>query len=129
MLERKLSDAEVHAIVEEAVAIETEFVTSALPSNLIGINADLMTEYVRYCADRLLFALGAPKLYNASQPFGFMEMISLEGKTCTIRFNTHLTTNTHSRFTLYATGTFSKSVFRSTPRQTLWRACRVRTRS
>lgn len=76
MLERKLSDAEVHAIVEEAVAIETEFVTSALPSGLIGINADLMTEYVRYCADRLLVALDAPKLYNASQPFGWMEMVS-----------------------------------------------------
>ena len=76
MLERKLSDAEVHAIVEEAVAIETEFVTSALPSGLIGINSDLMAEYVRFCADRLIVALGAPKLYNASQPFGWMEMVS-----------------------------------------------------
>lgn len=69
MLERKLSDAEVHAIVQEAVAIETEFVTSALPSGLIGINSDLMSEYVRFCADRLLVALGAPKLYNAANPF------------------------------------------------------------
>ena len=75
MLERKLSDAEVHAIVQEAVAIETEFVTSALPSGLIGINSDLMTEYVRFCADRLLVALGAPKLYNAAMPFDFMELV------------------------------------------------------
>jgi ribonucleoside-diphosphate reductase beta chain len=75
MLERKLSDAELYAIVEEAVDIETEFVTSALPSGLIGINADLMTDYVRYCADRLLVALGAPKLYDASMPFDWMEMV------------------------------------------------------
>lgn len=76
MLERKLSDAEVHAIVQEAVAIETEFVTSALPSGLIGINSDLMSEYVRFCADRLLVALGAPKLYNAAMPFDWMELVS-----------------------------------------------------
>jgi len=85
MLQSKLSDAELYAIVEEAVAIETEFVTSALPSGLIGINADLMSDYVRYCADRLLVALGAPKLYNAAMPFDWMEMISLQGKTCAFR--------------------------------------------
>ena len=81
MLENKLSDEEIHAIVGEAVEMEIEFVTSALPCALIGMNADSMTEYVKYCADRLIVALGAPKLYNASQPFGWMEMISLQGKT------------------------------------------------
>lgn len=81
MLENKLSDEEVHTIVGEAVEMEIEFVTSALPCGLIGMNAESMTEYVKYCADRLIVALGAPKLYNASQPFGFMEIISLQGKT------------------------------------------------
>jgi hypothetical protein len=58
-------------------------VTSALPSGLIGINADLMTEYVRYCADRLLVALNAPKRYNAAMPFDWMEMVSNPGpKPC-----------------------------------------------
>ena len=81
MLENKLSNDEIHAIIGEAVEMEIEFVTSALPCGLIGMNADSMTEYVKYCADRLIVALGAPKLYNASQPFGWMEMISLQGKT------------------------------------------------
>jgi hypothetical protein len=126
MLERKLSDAEVHAIVEEAVAIETEFVTSALPSGLIGINADLMTEYVRYCADRLLVALDAPKRYNAAMPFDWMEMVSNPGpkpwpptlpptlpsnltlsdqfarENVRISTQTCPTTSTYSRFTPYA---------------------------
>lgn len=81
MLENKLSDEEVHAIVGEAVEMEIEFVTSALPCGLIGMNAESMTEYVKYCADRLIVALGAPKLYNASQPYEWMTLISLQGKT------------------------------------------------
>ena len=81
MLENKLSDEEVHAIVGEAVEMEIEFVTSALPCGFIGMNAESMTEYVKYCADRLIVALGAPKLYNASQPFEWMTLISLQGKT------------------------------------------------
>jgi ribonucleotide reductase beta subunit family protein with ferritin-like domain len=82
MLQRKLSDAEVYAIVGEAVEVEIDFVTNALPTGLIGINSELMSEYVRFCADRLLLALGVPKLYHADQPFEFMTMISLQGKTC-----------------------------------------------
>ena len=81
MLENKLSDEEVHTIVGEAVEMEIEFVTSALPCGLIGMNAESMTEYVKYCADRLIVALGAPKLYNASQPYEWMTLISLQGKT------------------------------------------------
>ena len=81
MLENKLSDDEIHSIVDEAVNMEIEFVTSALPCGLIGMNAENMTEYVKYCADRLIVALGAPKLYNATQPFEWMTLISLQGKT------------------------------------------------
>ena len=69
MLEHKLSDAELHAIVGDAVAHEVEFICEALSCALIGMNATMMEEYVKFCADRLLVALGAPKLYNAKQPF------------------------------------------------------------
>ena len=69
MLEHKLSDAELHAIVGDAVAHEVEFICEALSCALIGMNATMMEEYVKFCADRLLVALGAPKLYNARQPF------------------------------------------------------------
>ena len=64
-----------------AVTIEQEFVTDALPVNLIGMNAKLMCQYIEFVADRLLVSLGVPKFYNAINPFDFMEMISLEGKT------------------------------------------------
>ena len=69
MLEHKLSDAELYAIVGDAVAHEVEFICEALSCALIGMNAAMMEEYVKFCADRLLVALGAPKLYNAKQPF------------------------------------------------------------
>jgi ribonucleoside-diphosphate reductase beta chain len=81
MLEKKLTDAELHAIIGEAVTHEKEFVCEALPVSLIGMNADLMSQYIEFCADRLLVALDAPKLYNASNPFDWMELISLQGKT------------------------------------------------
>ncbi|MAT85422.1 MAG: hypothetical protein CMA25_00485 [Euryarchaeota archaeon] len=68
-------------IISEAVEIEIEFVTSALPVSLIGMNADLMKEYIKFVADRLLVAFGVPKIYNAENPFPWMEMISLQGKT------------------------------------------------
>jgi len=71
----------VEKIVREAVALETEFVSEALPVSLIGMNATLMTEYVEFVADRLLVALGFDKIYNTANPFPFMEMISLQGKT------------------------------------------------
>lgn len=81
MLEHtKLSDETVHTLVADAVKFEQLFITDALPCDLIGMNAKLMSQYIEFCADRLLVALGHPKLYNASNPFDWMEMISLQGK-------------------------------------------------
>ncbi len=81
MLEEKLPAEEVKAIICEAVVGEQEFVTDALPVSLIGMNADLMKQYIEFVADRLLVALGVEKVYNVANPFPFMEMISLQGKT------------------------------------------------
>lgn len=80
-LAQKLSAEQVTAIIAEAVAIEQEFVTDALPVKLIGMNADMMSQYIEFVADRLLVSLGYNKLYNVGNPFDFMEMISLQGKT------------------------------------------------
>lgn len=80
-LVNKLSKERVYEIITDAVSIEQEFVTDALPVNLIGMNAKLMSQYIEFVADRLLVALGYPKYYNSSNPFDFMEMISLQGKT------------------------------------------------
>ena len=77
----KLDPARVTAIITDAVAIEQEFVTDALPVALIGMNAKLMAQYIEFVADGLLVALGVPKYYNVKNPFDFMEMISLQGKT------------------------------------------------
>ncbi|EDV56405.1 ribonucleoside-diphosphate reductase subunit M2 [Drosophila erecta] len=68
-------------IIRDAVAIEQEFLTDALPVNLIGMNCDLMSQYIEFVADRLLVELGVGKIYNTKNPFNFMEMISLDGKT------------------------------------------------
>lgn len=76
-----LSEEKVVEIISNAVEIEKEFVTDALPVKLIGMNADLMQQYIEFVADRLLLELGCKKIYNATNPFDFMEMISLEGKT------------------------------------------------
>lgn len=81
MLQNKLTQQEVLAIISEAVEIEKEFVTEALPVDLIGMNAKLMQQYIEFVADRWLMELGNPKQYNAANPFDFMEMISLQGKT------------------------------------------------
>ena len=81
MLQNTLSEERVHAIIKDAVSIEQEFVTDALPVKLIGMNAKLMSQYIEFVADRLLVALGYSKAYNSSNPFDFMEMISLQGKT------------------------------------------------
>jgi len=81
MLNSKLSEAEVQSIITDAVAIEKEFISEALPVNLIGMNAKLMQQYIEFVADRWLSELGYNKVYNASNPFDFMEMISLQGKT------------------------------------------------
>lgn len=80
-LVNKLEPQEVTAIITEAVEYEKEFVTDAIPVALIGMNADLMCQYIEFVADRLLGELGCPKVYNATNPFDFMEMISLQGKT------------------------------------------------
>ena len=81
MLKYKLPREEVESIIKEAVAIEKEFVTDALPVSLIGMNADLMQQYIEFVSDRLLDALGYDKVYHASNPFEWMVMISLQGKT------------------------------------------------
>jgi ribonucleoside-diphosphate reductase beta chain len=81
MLDNKLPLARVHEIISGAVEAELQFVTDALPVRLIGMNADEMSVYIKFCADRLLVALGAPKLYSVANPFEWMEMISLQGKT------------------------------------------------
>lgn len=71
----------VQDIIVEAVGIEQEFLTDALPCGLLGMNSKLMCEYIEFVADRLLVALGNKKYYNATNPFDFMESISLAGKT------------------------------------------------
>lgn len=80
-LQNKLTDEVIHGIIGDAVTVEKRFITEALPVSLIGMNAGLMKIYIEFCADRLLVSLGHPKLYNATNPFDFMEMISLQGKT------------------------------------------------
>jgi ribonucleoside-diphosphate reductase beta chain len=81
MLQNKMTEQEIHNIISDAVAIEKEFITEALPVALIGMNADLMKQYIEFVADRWLNELGVSKIYNATNPFDFMEMISLQGKT------------------------------------------------
>ena len=78
---RRLSSDIVHEIVGDAVLYEKEFVSDALPVGLIGINSNLMSKYVEFVADRLLVSLGVPKLFNTDNPFDWMELISLQGKT------------------------------------------------
>lgn len=80
-LKNQLPKEQVTEIITNAVTIEKEFVSDAIPVKLIGMNADLMCQYIEFVADRLLVALGCNKFYNASNPFDFMEMISLQGKT------------------------------------------------
>ena len=80
-LVNRLPKSTVVEIITEAVNIEKEFVTDALPVKLIGMNSDLMTQYIEFVADRLLVELGNEKIYNVTNPFDFMEMISLQGKT------------------------------------------------
>src|SRR5262245_28176689 len=81
MMNTKLSQEQVYNIIGDAVRIEKEFITEALPVDLIGMNARLMQQYIEFVADRWLSELGYPKMFNAANPFDFMEMISLQGKT------------------------------------------------
>ena len=78
---KKIDKSRIHEIIKEAVEIETEFICDALPCRLIGMNSDLMTQYIKFVADRLVVQLGYKKIYNVSNPFDFMELISLEGKS------------------------------------------------
>ena len=80
-LVNKLSKDQVREIITDAVAIEKEFIIDALPVKLIGMNSDLMAQYIEFVADRLLVELGNEKVYNVTNPFDFMEMISIQGKT------------------------------------------------
>lgn len=80
-LKHKLPTATVQSIIRNAVEIEHEFVRDSIPVRLIGMNADMMCQYIEFVADRLLVALGCPRIYNVTNPFDFMELISMQGKT------------------------------------------------
>ena len=80
-LENKLEESVITDILKEAVAIEKEFICDALPCSLIGMNSKMMSQYIEFVADRLAVQLGCSKLYGTANPFDFMELISLEGKT------------------------------------------------
>jgi ribonucleoside-diphosphate reductase beta chain len=80
-LQRKMKKSRIYEIIKDAVTIEKEFICVALPCRLIGMNAKLMSQYIEFVADRLVVQLGYDKIYNTANPFDFMEMISLEGKT------------------------------------------------
>jgi ribonucleoside-diphosphate reductase subunit M2 len=80
-LNKKIEKNRIHEIIKEAVEIETEFICDALPCKLIGMNSDLMIQYIKFVADRLVVQLGYKKIYNVSNPFPWMELISLESKT------------------------------------------------
>jgi len=79
-LVNKLTKQKAHKIIREAVKIEKNFITKSLPCELIGMNAELMKQYIEFVADRLSLQLGYPKIYSATNPFDFMERISLENK-------------------------------------------------
>ena len=80
-LNKKLEQIRIHEIIKEAVEIETEFICDALPCRLIGMNSELMTQYIKFVADRLCVQLGYKKIFNVTNCFPWMELISLESKT------------------------------------------------
>jgi ribonucleoside-diphosphate reductase beta chain len=80
-IENKLDKKEIEQIILDAVEIEKEFILDALPVKLIGMNSDLMSQYIEFVADRLLVELGNDKVYNATNPFDFMDMLSIQGKS------------------------------------------------
>ena len=81
LMKHKLSDETVHHIIRGAVEVEQEFICDALPCSLIGMNSGQMIQYIQFVADRLLSSLGHPTLFNVGNPFDWMELISLQGKT------------------------------------------------
>lgn len=80
-LNKKIEKSRIYEIIKEAVVIETEFICEALPCKLIGMNSEMMTQYIKFVADRLVVQLGYKKIYNVINPFPWMELISLESKT------------------------------------------------
>lgn len=80
-IKNKLSEATVHAIVRDAIGVEKSFILESLPVRLIGMNAEMMSQYLEFVADVMCVKLGVSKIYNAKNPFEFMEMLSLQGKT------------------------------------------------
>ena len=80
-LNKKLDQIRIHEIIKEAVEIESEFICDALPCRLIGMNSELMTQYIKFVADRLCVQLGYKKIYNVTNCFDWMQLISLEAKT------------------------------------------------
>jgi ribonucleoside-diphosphate reductase beta chain len=80
-IDNKLSQKQIKDIICGALEIEKEFILEALPVRLIGMNSDLMSQYLEFVTDRLLVALGVPKVYNSENPFDFMQNIALQGKT------------------------------------------------
>jgi len=80
-LVKKMDKSRIHELIKEAVEIETEFICDALPCRLIGMNSEMMTQYIQFVADRLCVQLGYKKIYNVINPFDWMELISLESKT------------------------------------------------
>jgi ribonucleoside-diphosphate reductase beta chain len=108
MLKHKLTQDDIHAIIKDAVEIETEFITESIPCQMLGMNATLMTQYIQFVADRLVVQLGYDKIYNVNNPFDFMERIGLNLKTNFFehkvgeysKANVGNTTNDIFRFTL-----------------------------
>ena len=88
-MKTKIDEKEVHEMFIEAIDIEKEFITKSLPCKLIGMNSSLMIEYIEFVGDRLLVQLGYNKIYKSSNPFAFMDAISLSNKT---NFFEHRTT-------------------------------------
>lgn len=80
-IQEKMPEEKVAELISEAVEFEMEFITEALPVSLIGMNAEMMKEYIQFVADRLMLELGYSEIYNANNPFDWMELISLQGKT------------------------------------------------
>jgi ribonucleoside-diphosphate reductase subunit M2 len=80
-LNKKPSNSKITEIIKEAVEIEKHFITEALPCRLLGMNNEMMSKYIEYVADRLCLQLGIKKIFNSTNPFDFMELISVEGKT------------------------------------------------
>ena len=79
-LQKQLPKKRIHEIIQEATEIEKEFICDAIPCRMIGMNTNLMTQYIEFVADRLCTQLGYDKIYNSANPFDFMELISVESK-------------------------------------------------